>query len=106
MFGQLVSSAPSLELLSIEDQESSHISYTLSPMIIPDNLFDGIALKLTCLRLYNCGIRWQSPLLKGLRELELFAFPKQARSTFFSWLRALEQMPQLERLCPSLRYPK
>ena len=98
MFEQLVSSAPSLESLSIEDQETSQIYSTLSPVIIPDNLFDEIPPKLTYLRLYNCGIRWQSPFLKGLRELELFSFPGKAQITFYSWLRALEQMPQLERL--------
>jgi hypothetical protein len=95
MFGQLVSSAPSLEFLSIDNRESPHVA---SPVIIPDNLFDGIAPKLTYLRLYNCGIRWQSPLLKGLRDLEISSFPTRARIAFYSWLRALKQMPQLERL--------
>jgi hypothetical protein len=74
--GQIVSSAPSLESLSIDDIETCHTS--LSPVIIPDDLFDGIAPKLTYLRLYNCGIRWQSPLLKGLRDLEIFSLPKHA----------------------------
>ena len=90
MFGQLVSSAPSLELLSIDNRQSP---YVFSPVIIPDNLFDGIAPELTYLRLHNCGIRWQSPLLKGLRDLELFSFPGGARIAFYVWLRALKQMP-------------
>ena len=102
-FGQLVSSAPSLESLSIEDKESSYIS--LSALIIPDNLFDGIVPKLTHLRLYCCGIRWQSPLLKGLRVLELFSFPMHAQIAFYAWLRSLEQMPQLERLVLRPRIP-
>jgi hypothetical protein len=54
MFGQLVSSAPSLELLSIFNDDSPHV---VSSVIIPDNLFDGIALKLIYLDLYKCGIR-------------------------------------------------
>ena len=95
MFGQLVSSAPSLESLSICNRGSFHSD---SPVIIPDNLFDGITPKLTYLDLSCCGILWQSPLLKGLRVLELFSFPARARTTFYSWLRALKQMPQLERL--------
>jgi F-box-like len=98
IFGQLVLSAPSLELLSIDDRQSARV---LSPVIMPDSLFDGIAPKLTYLRLYNCGIRWQSPLLKGVRDLELIllpAGPAHARIKFYSWLRALKQMPQLERL--------
>jgi hypothetical protein len=98
IFGQLVSSAPSLELLSIDDRRSAR---SLSPVIMPDNLFDGIAPKLTYLRLYNCGILWQSPLLRGLRDLELISFPAgpaHTRITFYPWLRALKQMPQLERL--------
>jgi hypothetical protein len=92
MLGRLISSAPFLELLSIDDRERS------SSVIIPDNLFGGIAPKLTHLRLYNCGTRWKSPLFKGLRVLELFSFPQHARITFYYWLRALKQMPQLERL--------
>ena len=95
MFGQLVSSAPSLQLLSICNQEPL---FVILPVIIPDTLFNGVAPNLTYLVLYNCGIRWQSPLLKGLRDLELFSFPARARTTLHSWLRALKRMPQLESL--------
>jgi hypothetical protein len=102
IFGQLVSAAPSLELLSIDNRNSPH---TFPPGIIPSNLFDGIAPKLTYLRLYNCGISWKSPLLKGLRVLELFSFPVHARVQFDCWLRALKQMPQLERLVLHDRIP-
>ena len=95
MFRQLVLTAPSLELLSIGDKGSQE---SFSPVIIPDNLFNGIAPKLTHLRLYNCGISWKSPLLKGLQDLELLSFPVRARTQFYCWLRALEDMPRLERL--------
>jgi hypothetical protein len=94
MFGQL-SAAPSLELLSIGDRE---FPGPVLPVEIPDNLFDGIAPKLTYLRLYNCGISWRSPLLEGLRYLELFSFPLSSQVPFYRWLGALKQMPQLERL--------
>lgn len=65
---------------------------------IPGNLFGGVAPKLTYLRLYNCGIGWESPLIKGLRDLELYSFPKPVQTTFNCWLSALKEMPQLERL--------
>ena len=93
MCEQLVSSAPSLEQLSITGNSSE-----LWPLVIPDNLFDGIAPKLTYLRLEHCGIRWESPLLKGLQVLKLFGSPLYAQTPLNAWLDALNQMPQLERL--------
>ena len=92
MFAQLASSAPSLEFLSIDNRDLCYV------VTIPDNFLGGIAPKLTHLRLYNCGIRWQSPLLKGLRDLEVSGFPTSGRSAFIVWLHALKQMPRLERL--------
>ena len=92
---RLVSSAPSLEQLSFTNSESSWEN--LLP-VIPDNLFGGIAPRLVYLRLDNCGIRWESPFLKGLRDLELYLYPERARTTLNTWLDALNQMPQLERL--------
>ncbi len=62
---------------------------------IPDNLFYGVAPKLTYIRLYNCGIGWQSPLLKGLRVLELLSIPECAQIAFYSWLHALKQLRKL-----------
>ena len=92
MFGRLISSAPSLEQLSI----CSHL--TNDTVLVPDNLFDGIAPNLSYLHLNKCGISWVSPLLKGLRDLKLFAFPRSGRTTLNVWLDALSQMPQLARL--------
>jgi hypothetical protein len=97
--GRLVSAAPSLELLSIDNRDIS------LPWIIPDNLFDGITPKLTYLRLYNCGISGESQLLRGLRVLELFPFPVYARFEFYYLLRALIRTPQLERLVIHDRIP-
>ena len=57
MFGRLLSSAPFLEHLSI-------IGLNSETPVIPDNLFEGIAPKLTYLYLRECGIGWGSPLLK------------------------------------------
>ncbi len=94
-FEHLISSAPSLERLSITKRKHYPES---SLVIVPDNLFDGIVPKLTYLRLERCGIGWQSPLLKGLRDLNLIWFQKRARIPINAWLDALNQMTQLERL--------
>jgi hypothetical protein len=92
MFGRLISSAPSLEHLSINCHPPNNT------VLVPDNLFDGIAPNLSYLHLNKCGISWVSPFLKGLRVLVLFAFPRSGRTTLNVWLDALSQMPQLERL--------
>ena len=94
MFGQLVSSAPSLEELAIANTDFSQ----REPLVIPDNLFDGIAPKLVYLQLRACTIGWGSPLLKSLRDFNLTSFPSEARIPAKTWLDALSQMPQLERL--------
>jgi hypothetical protein len=93
MLGRLISSAPSLEQLSIN---SSNL--TNGAMLVPDILFNGIAPKLSYLRLNLCSISWVSPLLKGLRVLELFTFPKGGRTPLNEWFDALSQMHHLERL--------
>ena len=93
MLGRLISSAPSLERLSIKCS-----NLTDGPMLVPDNLFNGIAPKLSCLHLDMCSISWVSPLLWGLRELELFTFPRGGRTSLNVWFDALSQMHQLERL--------
>ncbi|KAF8481690.1 hypothetical protein DFH94DRAFT_825631 [Russula ochroleuca] len=95
MFKRLVSSAPSLEHLSIANSDTYEQNW---PLLIPDNFFDGIAPKLVYLRLDNCGICWESPLLKGLRDLKLLSFPRYERATLKALLDALNQIPQLERL--------
>ncbi|KAF8481677.1 hypothetical protein DFH94DRAFT_825602, partial [Russula ochroleuca] len=92
-FRLLVSSAPSLEQFSIVNRSRSNL-----PPTIPVNIFDGIAPKLINLRLDNCGIRWESPFLRGLRDLQLSSYPLGARTTVDTWLDALNQMSQLEKL--------
>ena len=87
---RLVSPAPVLEILSL-----SHIS--LWP-VIPDALFDGIAPKLTNLELIGCNISWKSPLLKGLRTLQIQGPEEEARPTLEDWLDALNEMSQLKSL--------
>jgi hypothetical protein len=103
MLKQLVSSAPSLEQFSVTNLTEDRAWQRLSPVIrVPDKLFGGIAPKLIYLRLNNCEIPWGSPLigpvLKGLRDLKLYSYPKRARIACHRWVDALNQMPQLERL--------
>jgi hypothetical protein len=87
------SPAPSLEQLTI-----TNISGPYIPLVFPDDLFDGIAPKLVFLCLDNCGISWESPLLKGLRDLKLFSCAGGQLAALNTWLDNLSQMPQLERL--------
>lgn len=90
-FEQLTSPAPSLEQFSIARAGCDSV-------VIPDNLFNGFAPSLIYLRLHNCGIGWESPLLKGLQDLDIISFPSGAQTTLKTWLDALSQMSRLERL--------
>ena len=87
---RLVSPAPALVSLSLRN---SHREYT-----IPDSLFNGSAPKLIYLQLIGCGISWKSPLLKGLRCLEIMTPCALAMPTLEDWLAALNEMSQLMRL--------
>ena len=69
-----------------------------SLVTVPDTLFDGTAPRLSCLELHNCTISWKSPLLKGLRYLEIRSPDRYGRQSLAVWLDALDEMPQLTRL--------
>ena len=90
---RLVSSAPILEFLSL-----SHISTPTGHAAIPVDLFNSTAPCLINLKLENCDISWKSPLLKGLRTLEIRSPSKAARPKLDDWLDALNEMSQLETL--------
>jgi hypothetical protein len=68
------------------------------PVVIPVNLFDCTIPRLTSLELENCDISWKSPILKGLRTLEILRPSTGARPKLGDWLGALNEMPQLETL--------
>ena len=88
----LIMPAPTLEHLSITCETRSNLGSELK--IIPETLFGGITPRLTCLELRECGISWKSPLLRGLRHLDICS-----PSTYPSlsvWLDALDEMPQLK----------
>jgi hypothetical protein len=95
MVQRLVSPAPTLESLSFS--RNSRL-YRLPCAIIPDNLFNCTAPSLTSLKLEKCDIGWKSPLLKGLRILEILDLSAKARPELNDWLDALNEMPQLEEL--------
>jgi hypothetical protein len=92
---RLVSPAPTLESLSLSNEPSR---YGSPDAIIPDSVFNCTAPSLTNLKLENCGIGWKSPLLKGLRILEILALSAKARPELNDWLDALNEMPQLKEL--------
>ena len=91
----LVSPAPTLEYLglSCEAYKTRHIP---SPVSVPDNIFDGITPRLSSLVLQNCNISWKSPLLRGLKRLEIeLPFETPDLSV---WLDMLGEMAQLKEL--------
>ncbi|KAH9172621.1 hypothetical protein EDB89DRAFT_2165513 [Lactarius sanguifluus] len=93
----LVSPAPTLEYFSLfsDGHWNSPIS---SQVFIPDTLFDGTAPRLSHLQLHKCDISWKSPLLKGLRFLEIHMASRDARPNLSDWLDALDEMHQLKTL--------
>jgi hypothetical protein len=90
----LTSRAPTLEYLSLSCEE-----YPQKPQVfVPTTLFNGNTPRLSHLELQNCDINWNSPLLKGLRYLDIRTPSAGTRPSLPVWLNALEEMPQLETL--------
>jgi hypothetical protein len=96
---QLVSPAPSLEWLSliVDDRDLQRLGMPARASI-PPNLFDSSAPRLSHLQLDHCDIDWKSPLLKGLRILDLHTLSPHTRPGLEEWLDAMGQMPKLEKL--------
>ncbi|KAI9444551.1 hypothetical protein H4582DRAFT_2070281 [Lactarius indigo] len=92
----LTSPAPTLEYLSLTIDK--YRFKTPSRVSVPDTLFDGATPRLSCLKLYNCNISWQSPLLKGLENLEIRVLSTNENPSLAVWLDALDEMPQLKTL--------
>ncbi|KAF8257864.1 hypothetical protein EI94DRAFT_1816687 [Lactarius quietus] len=65
---------------------------------LPNTLFNGSTPNLSCLELHNCNISWESPLLKGLRYLEIHSPSVESRPSLSVWLDALDNMSQLKTL--------
>jgi hypothetical protein len=92
IFDRLTSPAPILEHLSLSQ------GYPWVPTSVRDTLFNGTAPRLSRLELRNVDISWGSPLLKGLRYLEVGLLSEEARPRLAVWLDALDEMPSLESL--------
>jgi hypothetical protein len=93
VFGQLASSAPILESISLTHRSCS-AGLSLSQIAIPGTLFNRTAPRLTSLRLENCTISSKFPLLNSLRSLEI----TDAMLGLEDWLDILNEMRQLEAL--------
>jgi hypothetical protein len=85
----LISPAPTLECLSLSSEKRG------LEVTIPETLFGGTTPRLSSLELRNCDISWESPLLKGLRYLDIRLPSTNARPSLAVWLDALGEMPQL-----------
>jgi hypothetical protein len=94
---RLASPAPTLEYLSLST-EKIYRARTPVRTSISSTLFDGVTPRLSFLILHKCDISWKSPLLKGLRYLEIRAPSMNARPSLPDWLDTLDKMPQLRRL--------
>ena len=54
---------------------------------IPDTLFGGTTPRLSCLELQDCGISWESPLLRGLIYLDIRTpSTTRGRASQFGWM--------------------
>ena len=95
---EFVSSAPTLESLSLFSSRGYRNKTTGDHIVVPATLFSGSTPRLSSLKIRNCEISWESPLLKGLRHLELLSLPAKARPELTTWLDALDEMPGLETL--------
>ncbi|KAH9043540.1 hypothetical protein EDB83DRAFT_2677433 [Lactarius deliciosus] len=90
---ELYSPAPTLEFFSL-----SNDGVIPSRVFVLDTLFDGTTPRLSHLQLQKCDISWKSPLLKGLKYLEIDVPSRDARPSLTDWLDALDEMPQLKML--------
>ena len=97
---RLVSPAPTLEHLSLTCGNSIRSEYE----VVPETLFSGIIPRLSCLEVRKYGISWTSPLLRGLRYLDIRR-PSECPSLSV-WLDALDEMPQLEMLTLQMASPE
>jgi hypothetical protein len=93
-----VSPAPTLELLSLSSTRNGNQRRRIGRSSIPVTLFDSFTPRLSRLELRNCNISWNSPLLKGLKYLEILKLSANARPELALWLAALDEMPQLTTL--------
>ena len=97
----LKSPAPTLERLSLTCDGHN---YDPEDDVVPETLFGGITPRLSCLELRGYGISWKSPLLRGLRYLDIRS--PSVYASLSVWLDALDEMPQLEMLALYMASPE
>ena len=110
---ELVSPAPTLEYLSLsfrEDEDRIKGRTGLRQLFIPDiqvldTPFGGSTPRLSYLKYRNCNIRWNSPLLKGLKYLEIVTQHPMARPTLAVWLYTFDEIPTLKTLILHSAFP-
>ena len=90
---RLVSPAPILEYLKLSCEQ-----YWPKSLLLPDTLFNGTTPRLSRLEILNGDIYWTSPLLKGLKCLEIRSPSRESRPDLPAWLDSLEEMSQLKTL--------
>jgi hypothetical protein len=97
--GLVLSPAPTLEDLSLScTRRGKRMRRMEEWSSIPDTLFNSFIPRLCRLELRGCNIRWSSPLLKGVKHLEILNPSVIARPELTVWLAALDEMPQLMTL--------
>jgi hypothetical protein len=84
---KIASPAPTLEYLSLSSPDVYN-NGRMGQSFIPDTLFEGTTPRLSCLELRYCDISWNSPLLKRLKCLEIFAPTQTTRPELTDWLSA------------------
>ena len=108
----LVSPAPTLEYLSLSFQDENR-KIADDPLFIPNiqllnTLLGGSTPRLSCLKLRDCNINHNSPLLKSLTYLELitpYGPYYMTRPKLAVWLDTLDNIPQLKMLTLRSAFP-
>lgn len=91
--------APVLETLRV------YFSLAIPGKILPETLL-GNPHRLRSLRLYNCGLRWNSPFLHKLTSLDIHITPPVPQVSTAELLSALANIPNLESLrLSAVMYP-
>jgi F-box-like len=95
----LSSSVPALERLVLVGDPGVALDLQHRYPFIPSTRLDDKAPQLFHLELKNCNISWDLPLFtpfKRLRKLVLFQVTR--KPSLYQWLKALEEVPQIEWL--------
>jgi hypothetical protein len=78
-----------------------HLKLTVPDMLqlfLPNNLFKGTTPRLVSLELIAVTISWKSPLLRGLKYLEIYEPQNNDMLSITVWLDAFDEMSQLKEL--------